>query len=112
MGCSKDLTGIKLLVRRRGVYLGLKKLGCTNPNPAFMTNRMHYFYLDLQKADYEITKQNLDEHENISLHWEDMDEFCERIMNLAKHQSSKVPAILLSAFMMLDYASENRIIEL
>ena len=48
----------------------------------------------------------------IGLHWEDMDEFSERIMNLAKHQSPKVPAILLSAFMMLDYAFENKIIEL
>ena len=90
----------------------LQYLGATNPNPAFMTNRMHYFYLNLDKCGCEQRDRKLDPHEVIGLHWEDMEEFCERIMNLAKHQSPKVPAILLSAFMMLDYASENRIIEL
>lgn len=90
----------------------LQYLGATNPNPAFMTNRMHYFYLNLDKCGCEHRDRKLDPHEVIGLHWEDMDEFSERIMNLAKHQSPKVPAILLSAFMMLYYASENKIIEI
>ena len=90
----------------------LQYLGTTNPNPAFMTNRMHYFYLNLDKCGCEQRDRKLDPHEVIGLHWEDMEEFYGRIMNLAKHQSPKVPAILLSAFTMLDYASENRIIEL
>lgn len=90
----------------------LQYLGTTNPNPAFMTNRMHYFYLNLNKCGCEQRDRKLDPHEVIGLHWEDMDEFSERIMNLAKHQSPKVPAILLSAFMMLYCASEDGIIEL
>lgn len=90
----------------------LQCLGAINPNPAFMTNRMHYFYLNLDKCGCEQRERKLDPHEVIGLHWEDMDEFYERIMNLAKYQSPKVPAILLSAFMMINYASENRIIEL
>ena len=90
----------------------LQYLGATNPNPAFMTNRMHYFYLNLDKCGCEQRDRKLDPHEVIGLHWEDMEEFYERIMNLAKHQSPKVPAILLSAFMMLYYASENKIIEI
>ncbi len=90
----------------------LQYLGATNPNPAFMTNRMHYFYLNLDKCGYEQRERKLDPHEVIGLHWEDMEEFSERIMNLAKHQSPKVPAILLSAFTMLYCASEEKIIEL
>lgn len=102
----EEETGIRVELRC------LQYLGATNPNPAFMTNRMHYFYLNLDKCGCEQRERKLDPHEVIGLHWEDMNEFCERIMNLAKHQSPKVPAILLSAFMMLDYASENKIIEL
>jgi hypothetical protein len=59
---------------------------------------MHYFYVDLDKSGYEQHSTKLDQHENIELHWEDMDDFCKRILNLAKHSSPKVPAILLSAF--------------
>ena len=102
----EEETGIRVELRC------LQYLGATNPNPAFMTNRMHYFYLNLDKCGYEQLERKLDPHEVIGLHWEGMNAFCERIMNLAKHQSPKVPAILLSAFMMLDYASENKIIEL
>lgn len=66
----------------------------------------------IAKCGCEQRERKLDPHEVIGLHWEDMDEFRKRIMNLAKHRSPKVPAILLSAFMMLDYASENMIVEL
>lgn len=90
----------------------LQYLGSTNPNPAFMTNKMHYFYLNLDKCGCDQRERKLDPHEVIGLHWEDMKEFCGRIMNLAKHGSPKVPAILLSAFMMLVHASENGSIEL
>ena len=114
-GESPHEAALRELEEETGIRVELKclqYLGATNPNPAFMTNRMHYFYLNLDKCGCEQRERKLDPHEVIGLHWEDMDEFSERIMNLAKHQSPKVPAILLSAFMMLDYASENRIIEL
>lgn len=114
-GESPHEAALRELEEETGIRVELKclqYLGATNPNPAFMTNRMHYFYLNLDKCGCEQRDRKLDPHEVIGLHWEDMEEFCERIMNLAKHQSPKVPAILLSAFMMLDYASENRIIEL
>jgi nicotinic acid mononucleotide adenylyltransferase len=92
---------IRELEEETGIRISLKDikyLGATNPNPAFMTNRMHYFYVDLDKSGYEQHSTKLDQHENIELHWEDMDDFCKRILNLAKHSSPKVPAILLSAF--------------
>ena len=114
-GESPHEAALRELEEETGIRVELKclqYLGATNPNPAFMTNRMHYFYLNLDKCGCEQRDRKLDPHEVIGLHWEDMEEFCERIMNLAKHQSPKVPAILLSAFMMLDYASENKIIEL
>ena len=114
-GESPHEAALRELEEETGIRVELKclqYLGATNPNPAFMTNKMHYFYLNLDKCGCEQRERKLDPHEVIGLHWEDMNEFCERIMNLAKHQSPKVPAILLSAFMMLDYASENRIIEL
>ena len=114
-GESPHEAALRELEEETGIRVELKclqYLGATNPNPAFMTNRMHYFYLNLDKCGCEQRERKLDPHEVIGLHWEDMKEFCERIMNLAKHGSPKVPAILLSAFMMLDYASENRIIEL
>ena len=114
-GESPHEAALRELEEETGIRVELKclqYLGATNPNPAFMTNRMHYFYLNLDKCGCEQRERKLDPHEVIGLHWEDMDEFSERIMNLAKHQSPKVPAILLSAFMMLYYASENRIIEL
>lgn len=102
----EEETGIRVELRC------LQYLGATNPNPAFMTNRMHYFYLNLDKCRCDQRERKLDPHEVIGLHWEDMKEFCERIMNLAKHGSPKVPAILLSAFMMLVHASEKGSIEL
>lgn len=114
-GESPHEAALRELEEETGLRVELKclqYLGATNPNPAFMTNRMHYFYLNLDKCGCEQRDRKLDPHEVIGLHWEDMEEFCERIMNLAKHRSPKVPAILLSAFMMLDYASENKIIEL
>lgn len=114
-GESPHEAALRELEEETGIRVELKcfqYLGATNPNPAFMTNRMHYFYLNLDKCGHEQRNRKLDPHEKIELHWEDAEDFFNRIMNLARHQSPKVPAILLSAFMMLDYASENRIIEL
>lgn len=114
-GESPHEAALRELEEETGILVELRclqYLGATNPNPAFMTNRMHYFYLNLDKCGCEQRERKLDPHEVIGLHWEGMNAFCERIMNLAKHQSPKVPAILLSAFMMLKYSSENKIIEL
>lgn len=94
-------TGLKLLARRKGKYLGLSYLGATNPNPAFMTNKMHYFFLNLRAADFERVEQKLDEHERITYEWVDAKEFHDKSMKLAESGDAKVPAILLSAFALL-----------
>lgn len=90
----------------------LQYLGTTNPNPAFMTNKMHYFYLDLDKCGCERRDRRLDPHEKIELHWESIQGFTKRIFHLAKYQSPKAPAILLSMLALLENAASNNIIEL
>ena len=106
---------LRELREETGIKVGMQHLvylGATNPNPAFMTNRMHYFFIDLNYAKWEQTEQKLDEHERITFSWEDPEDFAARIMNLAKHRSPKVPAILLSAFALLEEANETNIINL
>jgi nicotinic acid mononucleotide adenylyltransferase/ADP-ribose pyrophosphatase YjhB (NUDIX family) len=79
----------------------MKKIGETNPNPAFMMNKMHYFYVNLDKAPNEakfaIGKQKLDEHEKIEFCWIDKCNFMTTVLNNAMFCKSTVPAILLSA---------------
>lgn len=100
-------TGIRLKAREDGSYAALECLGATNPNPAFMTNRMHYFFLDLGKAEFEKTEQHLDEHEKLTCEWTNAADFFKRSMKLAESGEGKVPAILLSAFALLRAAGHD-----
>lgn len=45
----------------------LQYLGTCSPNPAFMTNHMHYFYANLDDASYVQKAQKLDENEKIKI---------------------------------------------
>lgn len=96
-------TGIEILDKSRIV-----KLGSTNPNPAFMTNKMHYFYVDLDKVDFKNTKQNLDEHESITFEWKDTQTFYRKCIELVQ-SNAEVPAILISAFTLI--AQQEKAIE-
>lgn len=88
----EEETGIKLLDKTEVV-----KLGQTNPNPAFMTNKMHYFFINLDCAKYEHVDQKLDEHEQIELSWKDADRFMFDLADDAHACGKKqVPAIVLS----------------
>jgi len=49
----------------------LEYVGSCSANPAFMTNRMHYFYVNLGKANYRSSERRLDEHEKIEKFWQD-----------------------------------------
>lgn len=88
----EEETGIKLLNKKEVV-----KLGQTNPNPAFMTNIMHYYYINLDYAKYEHVDRKLDEHEKIELSWKDKDGFMFDLADAA-HACGKtqVPAIALA----------------
>ena len=58
-------TGIHLT---KGVA-DLVYLGKYAANPAFMSNYMHYFYVNLDTAEWVQEEQHLDEHEKLELHW-------------------------------------------
>lgn len=88
----EEETGFKIIDKSKIV-----KLGQVNPNPAFMTNTMHYFYVDLDKVKHVKTKQKLDMHESIKFFFEDMDRFCQSTLYKATSCKSKVPALLVTA---------------
>ena len=79
------------------------KLGCVSPNPAFMMNKMHYFFIDLDTAVYDRGDTKLDEHEDIETSWVDELTFKDRIMSKTKSCSLRdlPPAMLLAAFCLL-----------
>lgn len=81
------------------------KIGCVSPNPAFMMNKMHYFFIDLDTAVYDRGDTMPDEHEDIETTWVDELTFRDRIM--AKTRSCSLrdlpPAMLLAAFQLLNW---------
>lgn len=95
----EEETGIKLENKTQVV-----KLGSTNPNPAFMTNKMHYFYVNLDRAEYVQTEQKLDAHESITYAWDDREAFKKRVLERVKNPvgDDVAPAILLSALKLYD----------
>lgn len=52
-------------------------LGKFSPNPAFMSNYMHYFYVKLHDGNFKTQSQNLDAHEKIEWYWKDKRAFVE-----------------------------------
>ena len=85
-------TGIKVINKK-----DIVKLGQTNPNPAFMTNKMHYYYVNLDYTSWEKQEQKLDEHEEIEWYWKDKNRFMFDLADDAHACGKKqVPAIALS----------------
>ena len=88
----EEETGIKLLDKT-----DIAKLGQTNPNPAFMTNMMHYFYVNLDYAKWIQNEQKLDEHEELECYWRAKDRFMFELADDAHACGKKqVPAIALA----------------
>lgn len=71
-------------------------LGSTNPNPAFMTNRMHYFQVKMH-GHPELGERELDSHEKIDPFWVSRDRFISRLTEYILDPKETIPAILLSA---------------
>lgn len=88
----REETGIKVLDRS-----AVAKLGDVSPNPAFMTNTMHYFYVDVGRAKFVQTDQKLDAHEKLTYEWVDRDGFMAEIVTSAMNRGSAVPAMALAA---------------
>ena len=96
----QEETGYKVFTK------DLKCLGFTNPNPAFMTNKMHYFYVNLDDTKFTRVDQSLDEHEKLTFEWRDKEEFI--ATTLKKIASGvQVPAMLIAAFKMYDVNAEK-----
>ena len=78
--------------------LRLVKLGETNPNPAFMTNTMHYFYINLNGVLYAQVGQKLDEHERLKFGWKDKRRFMFDLADDAHCSDGRqIPTIALAA---------------
>lgn len=89
----EEETGIRLPEGFR-----LVKLGETNPNPAFMTNTMHYFYVDLNGVSYTQVGQKLDKHERLKFGWKGKNRFMFDLVDDAHCSDGRqIPAIALAA---------------
>lgn len=54
----------------------VKYLGSFAANPAFMSNKMHYYYINVDAlAGYHWTKPELDEHEKLTIYWRNKENF-------------------------------------
>ena len=96
----EEETGIKLLDKT------VVKLGQTNPNPAFMTNTMHYFYVNLDYAKWIQNEQKLDEHEELECYWRDKGRFMFELADDAHACGKKqVPAIALAMVKLYENSS-------
>ena len=59
----------------------VKYLGTFAANPAFMTNHMHYFYVNLDDVEYDVVETEFDEHEKLETYWEDKKTTIEKTIN-------------------------------
>ena len=85
--------------------LRLVKLGETNPNPAFMTNTMHYFYVNLNGVLYAQVGQKLDEHERLKFGWKDKHRFMFDLADDAHCSDGRqIPTIALAAVKLYENA--------
>lgn len=85
--------------------LRLVKLGETNPNPAFMTNTMHYFYVNLNGVSYAQVGQKLDEHERLKFGWKDKHRFMFDLADDAHCSDGRqIPTIALAAVKLYENA--------
>ena len=89
-------TGIKVELQ------SLKKIGCFAANPAFMSNHMHYFYVNLKTdvdgipINYQLGEQHLDEHEKLKVYWKD------KIDVMKKMPERKCSSLMAGALYLLE----------
>jgi ADP-ribose pyrophosphatase len=72
----QEETGIELLNDSQ-----IKYLGKYAANPAFMNNFMHYYYVNLDYAEFCQGETNFDEHEKIEKIWMNKEEFMDKVHN-------------------------------
>lgn len=72
----KEETGIEI----HAAYDHLEYLGRAAANPAFMTNYMYYFYLNLNNTSFKKENTNFDKHEKIISYWKDKNYFIKKYL--------------------------------
>lgn len=78
----------------------LQKIGTCYTNPAFMNNRMHFYYVNVSDRDVKLGEQHLDQHERISVSWVPIS----NINNLYSNSEVTLPAFMRIAY---ELASEH-----
>ena len=101
-------TALRELWEETGVYLddqsGLIHLGSVATNPAFMNNRMHYFFVDLDKCKHHKGDQHLDEHEELDISY--MPE--EDVFGMTSSTTQDTPALFVCGVKLYkDYISNK-----
>lgn len=99
----EEETGLRILDKN-----GLKTLGESNPNPAFMTNTMHCYYVDLDRTPYTWTQPRPDAHEKIDFRWKDKNAFAAEVEARVRAGGKNVPAMLLSALKLYEDLAKER----
>lgn len=82
-------------------------LGKIPTNPAFMTNYMHYFYVDLEVAKFDKKSQHLDEHEKLVASSHDIDDLFYRAYNTEHDPSLQTPALMCTALFLYNNYRKN-----
>jgi 8-oxo-dGTP pyrophosphatase MutT (NUDIX family) len=97
----EEETGIRLINAHNDfVYLGK-----IPTNPAFMTNYMHYFFVDLNNAKFERVNQLLDEHEKIIVSEYNIADLYPLAFNTDHEPGEEMPALMCTALFL--YANYN-----
>ena len=78
-------------------------LGKIPTNPAFMTNYMHYFYVDLGVAKFIKKSPHLDEHEKLVASSHDIDDLFYRAYNMEHEPGLQTPALMCTALFLYDH---------
>ena len=107
-GEPASLAAPRELAEETGINLGLSYsdmiyLGKVPTNPAFMTNFMHYFFVDLDEVEHTVGKQWLDEHEKIVVEEHSIDDLFSRAYNTAYDSDQMMPALMCTALFLYDH---------
>ena len=78
-------------------------LGKIPTNPAFMTNYMHYFYVNLEIAKFIKRSPHLDEHEKLIVSNHDIDDLFYRAYNTEHEPGRQTPALMCTALFLYNH---------
>ena len=95
----EEETGIRLTNAQNDLVF----LGKIPTNPAFMTNYMHYFYVDLETASFERVEQHLDEHEKLIVSSHNIDNLFYRAYNPSNEEAYMTPALMCTALFLYNH---------